>query len=117
MSNTHPHRLHRFVTAAFLVTGILVTVMSTKNLLQAKLQPVGLTRIEVESGEELTQVNGHFAADILNDDDTGPIVVGMLLVLAGFSFHALYVVRHREPVHVTVKRERTARRRAVRRKR
>ncbi len=115
MSNSHPHRIHRFITAAFLVTGILVTVTSTKNLLEAKLSPAGLTRIEVENGEELAPVNGHSAADILNDDDTAPIVVGMLLVLAGFSFHALYVVRHRDPIHVTVTRERV-RPRAQRRK-
>ncbi len=111
MSNTHSTRLHKLITALFLVSGILLTANSAKALLSAKLTgPGSLIVNQAEAEKDTETLKGfaglHAAAQEMDEDDTGALIVGMLLVLAGFSFHTLYVVRHREPVHVRLYRER-----------
>ncbi len=108
MSNTHI-RFHKVITALFLTVGIALTATSAKALLSAKLTGPGalLTDQKTVAAQTIGSAkNLHMAAPEMDEDDTGALIVGMLLVLAGFSFHTLYVVRQREPVHVRMYRER-----------
>ncbi len=122
MSNTHqphqPHQPHllRCVSAAFLLSGILLISTSSARLVSAALttgQGSSVMRV-AEIGEPMLQAAERVSIVPLPNagraDAELRLVVGMLLVLAGFGFHGLCVTRAMRIAPTPVRRRKGMRR-------
>jgi hypothetical protein len=105
MSNTHNHPFLRSVTAAFLVWGILLIAGSSAEMVSASVTGQGSSVVGLAVG---TGQSVPVPAEVVKSLEMQmQLIIGMLMVLAGFAFHALTVLRG-------ARRRKTARRRAPR---
>src|SRR3989344_1277965 len=94
-------RLHlvslRHATATFLVMGIMVLVLGTRDAMYAQQTGQGETVISGQEQQELRYEQGtvHHATQIAEDVDRAAreLVIGFFLVIGGIFFHVLYLVR------------------------
>ncbi len=106
MTNTHHHHFAlKHATIAALFLGIMTVVSSTDALLTAQLSGGGVTLMDYsQASTDLTIVPTLHAAAPIAPDGTvqARLLVGMLLILLGFTLHMLNIRRlqhlHLEPV-------------------
>ena len=104
MAHTHisPKTL-RFATSSFLVTGIgMLSGVSFVNLYAQQTAPGAILVHEaVAQGSTILPPSGFIATMMPTSGIAGvQFVIGILLVMIGFFFHALYLVRTQEPVNL-----------------
>ena len=95
MSKTYiPYqRLLNALTTGFLVAGIAMVTVSTVDLVQANIIGPG-TIVTLQSSSSMYAPRLGVDAEAAAQNATEMrLIMGMLLVLAGFGFHALTVVR------------------------
>ncbi len=121
MSNTHLTQALRFATGLFVAAGIITITFSSARLVSASLIGPGSSVVRVAmAGEPVWSHEGIIctgepefrtadrtipAEQVRQTDSELQLIVGMLLVLAGFGFHALWVLRKPEVI-VSPKRRR-----------
>ncbi len=106
MTNTHHHHFAlKHATIAALFVGIMTVVSSTDALLTAQLSGGGATLLSTPQAEpNLTIVPAlHAAAPVAAADTVqARLLIGMLLILLGFTLHMLNIRRmqhlHFEPI-------------------
>lgn len=109
MKQTHEPHFLRCVTGAFLVLGILMVFSSTTQLMQAReMSSAGTLLIHAEApASEAVMMAATFhspaSAPQYGSDAKLRLMVGMLLILAGFGFHALSLVRLRKQAEVAAR--------------
>ena len=99
MSNT----VLRFFSGSALVAGIALVVSTTGSIMTAQVSSPGSTlfsRSAVVAEARLEPVSLHASADVLDlhPDLRAQLLIGMLLILLGFAFYSMWIVRMR-PVH------------------
>ncbi len=95
MSKTHTltGQILSALTTAFLTAGIGVVVVSTGEFVQASTIGPGTT-VTVQTSSSKYQPTLHVSsAATVQENAELRLILGMLLVLAGFGFHALTLVR------------------------
>ncbi len=105
MSNTHTELLYvlRCLAGSTLVAGIALVISATSVIMNADLTGQGTTifdRNVISHEMKLESAVGHAAASVLDTrpDLRSQLLVGMLLILLGFAFYSMWIVRMR-PVH------------------
>jgi len=109
MSNKQKSGIIVALNASLVIAGIASLIVGTSQSLQAStLPPTGqgtiATQIEVNEGHSLAQGTLH-AAPLAEPNMAPLLVLGMLMILLGCSFHALLVIRNQTPTPVEVKRK------------
>lgn len=99
MSNTHSSFLQG-VTATFLALGILMCALGSSEALFAREAQQGTTVLDapaaVESSAVIRSVGNEVHPAAMGADDVeSRLLLGALLIVAGFGFHALLVLRAR----------------------
>ncbi len=102
MSNTHTEYLHllRSLVGGVLTMGIVLVGTATSDLMTAQVIGPGatlFTQSEVQREATLEAVGMHSSAFMLeaHPDLRAQLLVGMLLILLGFTLYTMWIVRMR----------------------
>ncbi|MDB4978976.1 MAG: hypothetical protein JWM56_1162 [Candidatus Peribacteria bacterium] len=110
MSNTHHHFLHKHLTIAALVIGILSLTSASNALLLAQLNSGGalVTNVTIAPTEQMlmpapafhASAGSNVASPVINDHE---ILAGMLMILLGFCLHLLFLQQaKRDPMMIRI---------------
>ena len=113
MSHTHPEHLHflRALTGGVLVTGIVIVMTATSQVLTGQVSSQGSTLLTHPAAHEATlDAPAFHSASFIPQEVPGlqgRLLLGMLLILLGFAFYTAWFVRQEQfaAVHAKTKRK------------